>query len=173
MTAGLLVLVVGPSGAGKDTVLNYAHARLSGNPRFVFPRRVITRPPGPGEDHEPVTEQAFSARRFALAWAAHGLHYGVPERIEADLAAGKIVVVNVSRGVSAEAARKYRCKIVEIAAPATVLAARLAARRREAAGDIAARLARVAPGYQADAIIMNDSTIEAAGEAFLAELMRG
>jgi ribose 1,5-bisphosphokinase len=67
------VLVVGPSGAGKDTVLAYARQHLAGYEHVVFPRRVITRPPGPGEDYESVTEAEFATRRFALSWAAHGL----------------------------------------------------------------------------------------------------
>ena len=39
--AGRLVLVVGPSGAGKDSVLRHAGERLAGASRFVFPRRVV------------------------------------------------------------------------------------------------------------------------------------
>jgi hypothetical protein len=99
---GRLVLVVGPSGVGKDSVLDGARAALKGNPDVVFPRRVVTRAPGlGGEDYIPASEADFAAMAangdFALHWPAHGLHYGIPNSIEADLAAGRQVVVNVSQ----------------------------------------------------------------------------
>jgi ribose 1,5-bisphosphokinase len=171
--SGRLVLVAGPSGAGKDTVLNYAKARLAGDPGFVFSRRVITRPADASEDHEPVTEAEFFRRRFALSWQAHGLHYGIPAGIETDLAAGRTVIANVSRGVIAGARQNHRCLVIEITAPPAVLAARLAARQREAAADIAARLARNPAEAGADITIMNDASPEAAGDAFVAALKIG
>ena len=172
MKTGLLVLVVGPSGAGKDTVLNYAMARLADDTETVFTRRVITRPAEASEAHEPVTEAEFARRRFALSWRAHGLRYGIPAGIEAELAAGRTVIANVSRGVIDSARRTYRCLVVEVTAPAGLLAARLAARHREPETEIAARLARIAPYEGADVTIMNDSAPEAAGDAFLAALTR-
>lgn len=166
----MLVLVVGPSGAGKDTVLNFARTHLASQPGFVFARRVITRPADATEDHAAVTEAEFFTRRFALSWAAHGLRYGIPAAIEADLAAGRTVIANVSRGVIDEARQLYRCFVVEITAPSEVLAARLAARNREDASDIAARLARTQPALGADAVIVNDTTPESASAAFVAAL---
>ena len=75
----MLVLVVGPSGAGKDSLLNAARAAFADDPRIHFVRRVITRPADPGgEDHEPVNEAGFAARSFALSWSAHGLSDGIP-----------------------------------------------------------------------------------------------
>ena len=78
--AGRLVLVVGPSGAGKDTLIAAGRAALGEDPRFVFPRRVVTRPAVAAlEDHESVSPEAFAAARqagaFALDWEAHGLCY--------------------------------------------------------------------------------------------------
>ena len=170
MKPGLLVLVVGPSGAGKDTVLAYARQHLQAYDHVLFPRRVVTRPPGPGEDHEPATEAEFAARRFALCWEAHGLRYGIPQEIETDLARGRIVIVNVSRAVIAQARARYHCKVIEITAPVEILARRLALRGREREADIAARLARQAAPVEADATIINDGAPEAAGALFLSKL---
>lgn len=170
MKEGGFVLVVGPSGAGKDTVLNFARARLAERPEFVFARRVITRAADAAEDHESVTEAEFQRRRFALSWAAHGLRYGIPLEMEAALAAGRTVLANVSRGVIEEARRRYACRVIEITAPPELLVSRLAARKREDANDIAARLGRAPPAMRADCVIMNDSTPERAGLAFLAAL---
>lgn len=171
MKNGRLVLVVGPSGAGKDTVLDYARQHLAGYAHCVFARRVITRPPGPGEDHESVSEAAFSQRRFALSWSAHGLHYGIPLEIEDDLAAGKTVIANVSRAVlSAARARYDHCLVIEITAPVEILAKRLATRGRETEAEIIARLTRSLAPVEADATIINDGLPEAAGALFLAKL---
>lgn len=167
MKKSLLVLVVGPSGAGKDTVLAYARQHWAACDRIVFPKRVITRPPGPGEEYISVTDAEFSARNFALSWAAHGLRYGIPKEIENDLAAGRIVIVNVSRTVIAQARERYPCMVIEITAPPGVLAKRLAARGRETETDIAARLTREAVSVEADISIINDGSPDEAGALFI------
>ena len=83
MKRGTLFLVVGPSGAGKDTLLDAARARLAGDSRFFFPARTITRPTDAGnEAHNAVTDAEFSplsaAGGFLLEWKAHNLSYGIP-----------------------------------------------------------------------------------------------
>src|SRR5690606_12599775 len=131
---GRLVLVVGPSGAGKDSLIEAARRALTNQPRFVFPRRLVTRPSDPGsEDHASLTEADFARQReagaFFLHWGAHGLHYALPGSIAGDLAAGRTVVANVSRAVIDEARRKHPATtVVVVTAPPPVLAARLAAR---------------------------------------------
>jgi ribose 1,5-bisphosphokinase len=170
MTPGRLILVVGPSGAGKDTLLNFARAQLAHRSDILFPRRVITRPADATEDHEPVSAAEFLAQDFILSWQAHGLSYGIRAGIKADLAAGKRVVVNVSRAIIAQAREKYSCSVIEITASPEILAARLAQRGRETAADIAARLARAVPGVAADAVILNDGIAREAGERLVALL---
>jgi len=175
----MLILIVGPSGAGKDTLMNGARAALADDPRFRFVRRVITRPGDMGEEaHESVTEQAFELRReagdFALTWRAHGLHYGIPADLSMDLARGRVVIVNVSRTVVGEAASRFPTSIIEIAAPANVLARRLAARGRDDAVDVARRLSRAAelPLPVDRHTVMNDGTIEAGVRKLLAAISR-
>jgi ribose 1,5-bisphosphokinase len=171
----MLVLVVGPSGAGKDTLLTAARAAFAGDLRFRFIQRVITRPAdGGAEAHEAVSEAEFVTRSFALFWQAHGLRYGIPATIETDLAAGLVVVANVSRAVIADAARRYPVRVIEVTAPPDVLAARLAARGRDTAAAITARLTRTVPvpGDIAVDRVVNDSTPEIGAERFLAALTR-
>jgi phosphonate metabolism protein PhnN/1,5-bisphosphokinase (PRPP-forming) len=140
---GILVLVVGPSGAGKDTLLNAARDRLAADSRFRFVRRTITRPADAGgEAHEAVTEAEFETRAFALSWQAHGLRYGIPADIADDIRVGRVVVANVSRTVVADAARMLPVRVIEVHAPPAVLSARLAGRGREDVAEIALRLAR-------------------------------
>ena len=155
----MLILVVGPSGAGKDTLLDGARKAL---PAVRFVRRVITRPADAGgEDHEAVSVVEFERRSFALQWRAHGLQYGIPADIGDDLARGAVVVANVSRGAIAEAASKFPVHVIEITAPPKVLAARLAARGRESAADVAARLVRAValPDGVRVTRVMNDGAV--------------
>lgn len=145
---GHLVLVVGPSGAGKDAVLEAARADLPPGPSIRFATRVITRPAtAGGEDHEAVDPDTFQrladGGAFALSWHAHGLDYGLPIAIEDWLADGAVVVANASRGVIDVARARYPAlTVLQITAAPAVLARRLAARGREDGAAIDARLAR-------------------------------
>ncbi len=171
MSAGRLILVVGPSGAGKDTLLGFARDTLRGRDDIVFARRVITRPADATEDHEAVSEAEFSSRDYLLSWQAHGLSYGIPAACEADLAAGRTVVANVSRRIIPAARARFNCVVVEITAPPAVLAARLAARGRESAADIEARLARQVGASEADVVLVNDEPVETGGKRFVDALL--
>jgi len=142
---GKLYFVVGPSGAGKDTLLAGA---LAADPSLHWAQRVISRPQtGQGEPFEPCNEADFQARLaagdFALHWQAHGLLYGVCHAQLAPLAAGRTVLLNGSRGAIAQAQAAFaNMQILLITAPIPLLAQRLAARGREDSKDIEARLAR-------------------------------
>lgn len=160
---GRLVSVVGPSGAGKDTLLAALVERRSD---LMLARRAITRPAEPGaENHEPVSPAEFAARlaagKFLIHWSAHGLHYGIPRAVLDDLAAGRTVLFNGSRAALPQARAAFAAlEVVMVTAPAPVLAARLAERGREAAEDIAARLDRAALGVPEGArLVMNDGDI--------------
>ena len=175
----MLILVVGPSGAGKDTLLNAARQRLVGDPGIHFARRAITRPEtAGGEAHEALTEAEFIARRdadgFALFWQAHGLSYGISADIQDHLGQGRLVIANVSRSIIEPAAARFSTRVIEITAPAEVLALRLGQRGREDAADIAARLARsveLPPGIAVERV-MNDATPEEGVARFIAALNR-
>ena len=170
-----LVLVVGASGVGKDSVLDGARAAFRGDPRIVFVRRVITRPAGSGgEDHIAATPEAFAAmceaRAFSIHWPANGLAYGLPRRMDDDLATGRVVVANVSRQVLDDARRRYPgLTVCAVTASTDTLRARLAARGRESPAEIDARLARVgAPTAGPDVVtVANDGDLADAVAAFV------
>ena len=159
---GRLVLVVGPSGAGKDTLLRLAQAACTDDQNVVFPRRVVTRESSAAEDNIAMSPDEF--RRgidhgdFAVHWEAHGHSYALPLDINDDIRAGRAVVVNVSRTVIAALRQAYaNVVVVAITAPPDVLAQRLAARARHSDGNIADRLSRSVEDVsaQADVTILN------------------
>lgn len=176
---GRLVLVVGPSGAGKDTVLTAAKTACTGDPDIIIPRRVVTRPVNREEDHDSLGNWAFDTAlqngAFAFWWEAHGLKYAIPLSAEDHVRAGCTVVCNVSRGIVEDLRVRYADVLcVAITAPDDVLAARLASRGRDSDGPLRSRIERnsLYPGFSADAIIDNSGAIEDTVSEFIALLCR-
>ena len=157
----MIFAVVGPSGAGKDTLIEGA---LRARPGLRLVRRVITRPTeAGGEDFEGVTSEEFAARKawgeFALDWEAHGLSYGIPRaQVQGD---GDRIFNGSRAALSAAQAAFPDLRVIVVTAPPQVLAERLAARGREKPEDIAERLDRAGfdlPAGTQAATVMNDST---------------
>jgi ribose 1,5-bisphosphokinase len=170
-----IVYVMGPSGAGKDTLLRYARERLEGQP-VAFAHRYITRPPTSGdENHVALTLAEFHARRahglFVMEWEAHGLSYAIGREIEAWRQAGLLVVVSGSRAHFEQALAKSPVvmPVVVTCAP-EILAHRLAQRGRESEAAIAERLRRnPAPALSHPRLVTLDNSgpVEYAGERFV------
>lgn len=179
---GVVVAVVGPSGAGKDSVMNHARERLGDLGRDVFfVRRVITRPAdGTTEDHDSVDEALFRQMvadgAFAAHWSANGLHYGLPAAMDLIVANGGIAVANVSRAAIAQLRQRYaHVLVLVITAPAEVLAERLRRRGREGSEAIAQRLKRAEAGaliVDCAMTIVNDGSLDEASGAFIAALRK-
>jgi ribose 1,5-bisphosphokinase len=165
---GRLILVVGPSGAGKDTLLGLARAACAEDRSVVFPRRAVTREASAFEDNEQVSFEAFRQARadgaLAVHWEAHGHGYGLARAIEDDLRAGRTVVANVSRTVIGAARRAYaNVTVVSITAPPEILQRRLAARARGSDGQVEDRLNRAVdddPAAVPDLTIINIGSAE-------------
>ncbi|WP_213769355.1 phosphonate metabolism protein/1,5-bisphosphokinase (PRPP-forming) PhnN [Bradyrhizobium sp. dw_78] len=159
---GRLILVVGPSGAGKDTLLGLARAACADNAGIVFARRVVTREASSFEDNEQVShdafQQALASDAYAMHWEAHGHCYGLPRVIDDEIRAGRTVIANVSRTVVGAMREAYQhVVVVSITAPPQVLAERLAMRARGSDGKIEQRLGRAVDGAAAvpDFTILN------------------
>lgn len=177
---GGLVYVMGASGAGKDSLLSFARERLDPGV-VVFARRFVTRPAAAGgEDHIPVDRAGFgellATGRLALSWEANGLCYGVGIEIDAEQARGRLVVVNGSRGAYGAAKARYPGLLaVLVRVEEAILRERLAARGREDAAGVAARLER-SRGLERDlpgvVVIDNTGSLAEAGERFVTVLRR-
>ena len=144
-----VIYVMGPSGVGKDSLLNClrSHVKhLQPAPALHFARRTITRAAGDAtEDHEAISPENFaqlaSEGGFALHWQAHGLHYGVRHTE----IAGRVgwVIVNGSRAYVQEA--RERCPgltVLHVSAPENLVRQRLLSRQRETAAEVEARVRR-------------------------------
>lgn len=173
---GRLIGVVGPSGAGKDTLMR---ALANASPDFELVRRTITRAPDlGGEDFDAVTEEDFEARRraghFCIHWRAHGLRYGIPDQIRLRVGKGEQLLVNLSRDVLVDVATVFPCfAVLNVIASDQTLAARLSSRGRETDEDIARRLARAGralPDGLTIYTVSNDGAIEDAMDEALALL---
>jgi ribose 1,5-bisphosphokinase len=163
---GRLLLVIGSSGAGKDTLLGLAKAACADDMNIVFPRRVVTREASSSEDNESLSPDAFQRAlqqgAFAMHWEAHGHCYALPKAIDDDIRAGRTVIVNVSRMVVEAIRRSYAdVVVVSITAPPQILAERLATRARSSDGQIEARLRRIVEdAARPDVTISNVSSAE-------------
>ena len=176
---GRLILVVGPSGAGKDTLIGLARTACADDGHIVFARRVVTRQPSSSEDNEQIGPEAFRRAQaqgeFAMHWEAHGHCYALPRAIDDNIRAGRIVVANVSRTVVEAMRRAYAdVTVVSITAPPETLAGRLAARARSSDGRIEHRLNRAIDDAAAapDVTIVNVGSVEHHARE-LARIIRG
>jgi len=179
--SGVLVLVAGPSGAGKDTLIGTARAHFHGDARVVFPRRVVTRASDVTEQVRQVSMAEFDAMaargEFFMAWQAHGLGYGIPAAALTRLEAGSVVIANVSRRIIADAFTLWpRSHAIYVHVEPDILRARLQSRGRETAGQIGARLLRheriggasaPADAPEGATVIYNSGPIAQASAAFI------
>lgn len=178
---GTLLLVVGNSGSGKDSIISgaiekYKTLKLEqGKHNLYSPKRYITRPPSETEDNIPITPEEFekmdAKSKFALKWYIYGLHYGVPIKIENLLKKGKSVIINVSRTIIPEARETYKnLKVIFIKVPFEITLQRIKNRGRETDIELQKRIQR-AKSHQsfpdADFIIDNSGDLENAIDQFL------
>jgi ribose 1,5-bisphosphokinase len=167
-----LFYVIGASGAGKDTLMNYARTTINGSMPVVFAHRYITRPPFTGnENHVYLSTEEFHAwinsNLFAMYWDSHEQFYGIGAEINSWMERGFNVVVNGSRQYLPVAQQLYPdMKVILIEASPEIISERLTGRGRESAAEIEKRIARTAEinsDWSNCIKIINDAAIEDAG----------
>lgn len=180
MNTPRLFYVMGPSGAGKDSLLSHARDQVVAQP-IIFAHRYITRPAtSGGENHVALSNEEFSVRLahgcFSMAWESHGLRYGIGIEVQAWLMRGLSVVVNGSREYLPRAADHFPDIIpVAITVDPSILRQRLEARGRESTADIEERLSRAAAfqlEHPALVTIDNSGPLSQGGDALVALLNR-
>lgn len=111
MKKGKLILVVGPTGSGKGTLLT--HLRETEGSSYIFPVSCTTRTPRPGEQDGQtyyfLTKEEFERKEAAgefLEWAAYGSNYygTLKSEILPYIEEGKIVI----REVEVQGARQIQ-----------------------------------------------------------------
>jgi ribose 1,5-bisphosphokinase len=178
-----LIYVVGPSGAGKDSLLSWLRDQTPVSAPVHWARRTINRSKsdGPGaEDHVCVDTAGFellvSHDEFSMHWDANTHRYGIPKSeliLLRDPA--QCVIVNGSRAHLPIAAHDYPgLTVLHITADPVVLRERLNRRGRESAEQIEARLSRnvelAVPRGCVLIEIRNDATLDIAGQQLLERL---
>jgi len=173
-----LIYLVGPSGSGKDSLINHARRVLGTDPGVVFCHRYITRKPDAGgENHVYLSDEEFIARQqaglFAMDWQSHGQRYGIGIEINQWLAKGVTVVVNGSRTYLQEIIGHYpELRVVWIEVSNETLRSRLVERGRESLEAIETRMARNQELLIADKALLdhrlmmldNNGALEKAGD---------
>lgn len=180
MAEGRLVYFMGPSGAGKDSLLDALRQHWPAHPALHWARRTINRMAAAGgEAHDSVSTEEFTRLRdsgaLALHWEANGLAYGVQHTELQPLAQGHWVLVNGSRAYWTTALARYPGMVaVHITAHPDVLRSRLLARGRETAEQIEQRVQRAMaleiPPHATTVQVHNDTTLEAATRQLVQQL---
>ena len=169
---GCLLLIIGASGVGKDSVLKAVQQRFADHQQVHFLKRVITRPCNPdSEVHDSLTEdeflQALERGDFSVSWQANGNYYGLPLHAQDKISDGMVVVANGSRGALDTIKAVFpKIEVVLIAAKPATINQRLHSRTRDTSEQVTQRFQRnseldVKP-LQSHTIIDNDGPLQEA-----------
>jgi ribose 1,5-bisphosphokinase len=173
---------VGPSGAGKDTLLTWLKSRVRSSSLLHWARRTIDRPPSiefNAEQHESVEAEGFEKLlkegAFAMHWEANSHRYGIRFQEIAPLYQFKWVIVNGSRGYLPTVAKDYPgLTVLHITADQELLRKRLIDRGRESNEMIEERLRRevpiINPPHSNLIEIINNGSLESVGSFMLQRL---
>lgn len=173
---GFLVVLSGPSGVGKNTVLSTVLPQVPG---LQYSISVTTRPPRPGEVHGQdyffVSEEEFDRlvqEDRLLEWAEFvGYRYGTPrDYIEQCLQAGMTVIMDIDIQGARQVRQKMPEAILVFLWPPSLdeLSRRIRERGKDSEAAISRRLSMARQELQAvcdyDYVIVNDSVEKAAAE---------
>lgn len=159
-----LILLVGPSGSGKDTLLRAVRRQFNGSCLVEFVRRYITRPPDSNEDNYYVDRSCFKILKhngfFVSDWQAHGNEYGIPRNAISGSNEYQRLLCSVSRDAIGDFENFHNdVTVLQVTASKDVLRRRLQGRGRENPEDIEKRLSRAEhPVHAKDLIVFDNST---------------
>ncbi|KZX75116.1 hypothetical protein A3715_20750 [Oleiphilus sp. HI0009] len=170
-----LFYIIGPSGAGKDSLIHYLRQRCRPEHGIAFAHRYITRQADAGgENHVALSEDEFIHRKeagfFSMDWYSHGTHYGIGIEVEKWLSRGISVVVNGSRSYLSVARKRFDMLYpILIHVDTNILRDRLVSRGRESEEQIEKRLAKAQQDEnlllsQSIPYVENNHSLEKAGE---------
>lgn len=174
--SGKCIVLSGPSGVGKDTVL---HELFSRDPRLRYSISYTTRPPRPGEvdgvSYTFVDEESFRGLEeegeFLETAIVHGNRYGTSRRrVEAMLARGEHVILKIDvQGAAAVRDRLPEAIFIFLLPPSLeVLRRRLRDRGTDDEDALARRDAdavrEMAEAERYDHLVVNDSVERAASQ---------
>ena len=143
-----LYFLIGPSGAGKDTLLREIKSTRYAEKQPLVAHRYITRPQRMfDENHIELSTFDFHQRKesglFLFEWCSHGNQYGIGREIKKWIKSGNDVIVNGSREYLSQARKIHPSLIpIWITVAETVLYQRLSNRGRETEADIELRIQR-------------------------------
>ncbi|WP_072680664.1 AAA family ATPase [Arcobacter sp. LA11] len=167
-----IVLIVGPSGVGKDTLLKEVRKSLDGS--FNFINRYITRKPCKSEDNFYLDEYAFEILKhnsfFISTWNAHGNYYGIAKK---SIKNG-INIISISRSKVKDFENSYdNVYTINISVSKENLRRRLENRGRESKEEIEKRLNRSYQKIESKNLIEFDNSekLEITSKKFL-ELLK-
>lgn len=170
---GTLLVLAGPSGSGKGTIL---HELLQQEENTFLSVSATTRPPRPGEEdgvhYYFLSEEAFSsliAKEGLLEYASYcGHYYGTPRKAVLDrLSKGENVILEIEVQGARNVRKMYPEAVLVFILPPSLseLRRRLTDRRTEDAAAVARRMERAMEelpfARECDYVVLNDRVAEA------------
>lgn len=163
-----IVLIVGPSGVGKDTLLKNAKIKLNSSINFV--NRYITRKPDINESNFYLDYYAFEILKnnsfFISTWKAHENYYGIAKNSIVD----GVNVISISRSKVKDFENIYDdVYTINVSVSKIILEERLFKRGRETKEEIEKRLSRKYDIIDAKKLVEFDNSkdIESSSSEFI------
>ncbi len=140
MNKGVLFLIVGNSGSGKDSIIEYVTNKVPGLRKI---KRYITRAPSNTENYHSINAEDFNKSDYFICWQAYDKLYGVGNEVLEGLQQGRNYIVNISRKAIKKIMERWdNTYLIECVVPIMIITRRLNYRGRESPEEIQQRVQR-------------------------------